>query len=125
MVPDVGSIVRKRYRMSRSLRAAALVLFMIFLVGMISVTATTAYDSASWAGWSFTPSMLARPAAMFSGFAAGAAFLVVFRRPLTAWMLPFPENRCPRCRYSLAKSRGPGCPECGLALPEGFIDPRE
>src|SRR5258705_7368260 len=110
MIPDAASIVRKRYRMSRTLGFAALVLFMIFLVSAVGALAITVYEAMFWQGRLFDPPSLLRPIVYLSGFLAGAAFLAGCRRRLVAWLLPFPDTGCPRCAYRLDASPGPRCP---------------
>ena len=123
MVPDSASIARKRYRMRRTLRMAALVLFVVFLVGSATAFVSTVANLLFWPGRSVSFGDMLRPMSYFSGFLVGTAFLLVAEKRLIAWLLPFPDTGCPRCAYRLDASPGPRCPECGLPLSPDFAEP--
>ncbi len=114
MIPDVASIVRKRYRMRKTLRFGALVLAMIFLISL-----------AWWAigglveGWASALESWRLPVFQ-SAFLVGAGALVLLERPLVAWLVPWSRSVCPRCGYNLAAPVPRRCPECGLELPEEY-----
>ncbi len=46
---------------------------------------------------------------------------VVFARPLSKWIVPMHEPRCPRCDHLLSHLVTPRCSECGLKLPDELV----
>ncbi len=46
---------------------------------------------------------------------------VLFARPLSKWIVPIAEPRCPRCDHTLRHLVSPRCSECGLRLPDELV----
>ncbi|MEE9128959.1 MAG: hypothetical protein V3T84_03005 [Phycisphaerales bacterium] len=46
---------------------------------------------------------------------------VLFARPLSKWIVPIAEPRCPRCDHMLRHLATPRCSECGLRLPDELV----
>ncbi|MCH8315251.1 MAG: hypothetical protein IIA64_04695 [Planctomycetes bacterium] len=46
---------------------------------------------------------------------------VLFARPLSKWIVPIAEPRCPRCDHTLRHLVSPRCSECGLKLPDELV----
>lgn len=46
---------------------------------------------------------------------------VLFARPLSKWIVPILEPRCPRCDHLLKHLVTPRCSECGLKLPDELV----
>jgi hypothetical protein len=127
MIPDLASVMRKRYWIEAMIRVAALLGFVIWLLILFS----SALDSIRIIGRpTRVPSGgLPPPAASFdiltliralltsTPFLITAALLAVFSRRLALWIAPTPLNICPRCGYRLIALREARCPECGTALP--------
>lgn len=118
MIPDLASVMRKRYRMERTLKFIAVLLvvvwmiFFAFNVVEIIRLALTGFGRAYFAVGILgsTPMLI------------GAVFLGLLYRRLTNWILPIPRSGCPRCGYRLIALTEPRCPECGLTLPREMIE---
>lgn len=113
MIPDLASVMRKRYRMERNIRFAALVLFVIWIVYFAFGLATV---------WPYFFERASKVRIIMSltapvPFLLGAVFLGGLSRRIARWVLPLPRSGCPRCGYRLVALIEPRCPECGLALP--------
>ncbi|MBX3358565.1 MAG: hypothetical protein KF745_09055 [Phycisphaeraceae bacterium] len=115
MILDTGSIVRKRYRMRRNIRFAALALFMVFLIGTSAPLMDLLITGRVFDGMRLLE-ILRQVASVPGNFLVGAAFLCVMQRRLVVWLLPLPENLCPQCGYHLRELTTTRCPECGLEL---------
>ena len=46
---------------------------------------------------------------------------VVLARPVSKWIVPMHEPRCPRCDHLLSHLVTPRCSECGLRLPDELV----
>jgi hypothetical protein len=116
MIPDAASIARKRYRMRKTLRFMALVLFMIFFLCECAELIAWLYRGAA------IDNLALQEFVLYSPFLAGAAFLVIAQGRLIVWLVPIPKRSvCPACGYHLQGLREPRCPECGLDLPPALM----
>lgn len=118
MIPDLASIMRKRYRMQRNLRFFAVLLFALSVIfaGFGAIELVGSLLSNGMPGFSVWYLCNAVP------FLAGGLFLGMGSPRLVRWMLPLPKSGCPRCGYRLIALVEPRCPECGLDLPREFIE---
>ncbi len=41
---------------------------------------------------------------------------------LAKWLVPLPRKVCPKCDYRLIRLQQPRCPECGLDLPNEYVE---
>ncbi|MCZ6837619.1 MAG: hypothetical protein O7G85_17740 [Planctomycetota bacterium] len=48
--------------------------------------------------------------------------LALSTQRLAQWIVPLPKKVCPKCGYRLIRLMRPRCPECGLDLPNEFVD---
>lgn len=113
-IPDGASVVRKRYRMRKTLRVGVLVLGMIYLIGTLlevmgGLRFGRSLDNVLWQ----TLSM--------SGFLLGAGVLAFFETPLVRWLVPAPKAGCPWCGHASLPERGAVCSECGRELPPALL----
>lgn len=122
MIPDLASIMRKRYWIETAIRLAALILFVLWFVriNLLSylIDLLTAVGSAAT---SFRISHLMGYMLQGSGYLVAGVLLAVFSRRLARWIAPLPHAGCPRCGYRLIALREPRCPECGTVLPREFL----
>jgi hypothetical protein len=119
MIPDLASVMRKRYRMERNLRFAAVVLFVVWM--MYFVFGVVSWIMESLGG--YRGARLFGVALGSTPFLIGAGFLGVLSGRIARWILPIPKMGCPRCGYRLVALNEPRCPECGLDLPRELMGP--
>lgn len=119
MIPDLASVMRKRYRMERNIRFMGLVLFVLWIVycghGIIQGI------SELLAGWGLVTILEGMIASL--PLLLGALFLGILSGRIARWILPIPKTGCPRCGYRLVALVEPRCPECGLDLPRELMGP--
>ena len=51
-----------------------------------------------------------------------ALTVLLLGKPLVKWLVPLPRVECPKCGYTAQHLREPRCPECGVSLPEEFVE---
>lgn len=115
MIPDLASVMRKRYRMERTIRFSALVLLVIwFVASLIEV-----FDAIAgvFGGEVNILGRLLRDLLLEAPFFVAGALLAGMSGTLARWVLPIPRTGCPRCGYRIVALTEPRCPECGLSLP--------
>ena len=94
---DSYSIARKRYRMRRTLRFAAVVLVAIavWLAAFWAVQMVVSV-AAPAVGW-----IIGLPIAPTGAFVFTAVFLLIVERKFTTWIVPAAPKGCPNCGYSI------------------------
>jgi hypothetical protein len=118
MIPDLASVMRKRYRMERNLRlVAALLLIASSLLLVRSVTLT--FTAMRHGGW-WLDVLIGELLSLLPFLVCGMS-LAFGARLITRWILPIPRAGCPRCGYRLVALVEPRCPECGLGLPRELM----
>jgi hypothetical protein len=117
MIPDLASVMRKRYRMERNLRLGAVVLFVVWMMYVVfGVVSLIVELRGGYLGKrSFGVALESAP------FLFGAVLLGVLSGRIARWILPIPKSGCPRCGYRLVALAEPRCPECGLELPRELM----
>ena len=119
MVPDAGTIARRRHLMRTALRGVALLLLVMFVAPAV-VTAVA--FTVSFAGVDNIGRAVMGRAIEGVAFLLVGVGLLVFERRLVVWLVPMPRSRCPQCEYFLVSLVEPRCPECGLPLTAEFLD---
>ena len=122
MIPDLASVMRKRYRMERTIRFSALVLLVIWFVSAL----IEVFDAIAGVlgGEVNIVARLLRDLLMAAPFLVAGALLGGMSVRLARWILPIPRGGCPRCGYRIVALTEPRCPECGLPIPpELMADP--
>lgn len=119
MIPDLASVMRKRYRMEKNLRFAAAALFVVWIIylgfGVVQAIGSL-LGAFGRTGLGMFMALVASVPYLF-----GAVFLGVCSRRISNWILPIPKTGCPRCGYRLVALLEPRCPECGLSLPRELM----
>lgn len=117
MIPDLASVMRKRYRMQRNIRFIALILLIIGVVySGFGVVGAVGRFTSGWGALSAIESLF-----WSAPFLATGALLGGLSSRITRWVLPLPKAGCPRCGYRLVALVEPRCPECGLGLPRELM----
>jgi uncharacterized membrane protein len=115
-IPSIEHVIKKRHHNRRRLRFMALILVVIGLI---------------WVGWAALMPMLSETtwSASMPLLTFGASFFLpaiplwLFDSIISRALVPMPKLECPSCRYNLTALQRPICPECGLALPLGYVSP--
>lgn len=111
MMFDIWSIARKRYRMRKALRTAAVGLMTgaIVFLGLV-LTQFVVPGLAGGGG------LISVALSILLPFLAGAGFLWVAERFWMRWLVPMPASGCPACGYALGNVIPARCSECGVDL---------
>lgn len=117
MIPSLTSIVQTRLLIAALLKVVAVFLW-------LSALSSPAYWITTWISSGFRARGL--PVSTLASFAvtiAAGVALFLLAAPLSRAFVPLRFlAMCPRCRYPLVGSQECRCPECGLPLPEEFVD---
>lgn len=118
MIPDARAVLIARYMLQAFMRVMGLILALLSVVPILSWFAEGLSDGDLLELGYYYPRIVA------AGVLLGGGLLLLFANGLLArWLTPVPkQTRCPRCNYLLRGLVAPTCPECGLALPEAFVD---
>jgi hypothetical protein len=122
MIPDLASVMRKRYRMERTIRFSSLVLLVIWFVWILAEV----FDGLAGVigGEVNILSRMIRDLLLSAPYLIAAAVLAGMSGRLARWILPIPRTGCPRCGHRIVALTEPRCPECGLSIPrELMADP--
>lgn len=104
---DSYSIARKRYRMRKTLRFAALVCLTI-------AVAVVAWSIArALINWNSNARSLVLAILDGVSFFAAAGFLLAVERWGIRLVVPPAPRGCPNCAYPVDPAKSPRCPECG------------
>jgi hypothetical protein len=126
MIPDLASVMRRRYWLESVIRLAAAALFAIWLslfVGQIVAVASGNGPPRMSTGQFLNVAYLLGSLARTTPLLIGALFLAALNQRLARWIVPFPKSGCPRCGYRLIALREPRCPECGMPIPRELLEP--
>ena len=124
MYPNLEYVLKKRYVVRIILRGAVLLLFVLGLIplayALLQVLLVVPFNNQLYqyygtsSGWADIMVMSTSEAGKYM---LPGLLILVTRRSLEHFIVPFPKSECPRCEYGLEKISGPRCPECGLKLP--------
>ena len=116
MIPSPGDIMKRRSTVVSILRGTSLFFVLWLTVPLVSwlgegLSDGNVLDLIYYAGRITTIVILS--------LISGAC--VLFARPLSKWIVPLAEPRCPRCDHTLRHLVSPRCSECGLKLPDELV----
>lgn len=118
MIPSIESIVQMRLFLTALIRVLAILLWVFSLLPLVWWLADglAVADVFYWRDYkSFIVS--------FCIFALAGTVLFMHARWLSDRLIPMEyRSCCPRCRYPFVSAQESRCPECGLGLPQDFLD---
>jgi len=120
MMPDMASIIRKRYRVRRRLLYWSIGFFLVATMPMANLLFEVVFRliGGEWPDWYGVETTFR----WVTVLCTPGVLLLLSRSLLTRWLVPLPVPRCPRCGYEVVRLESNQCPECGLRLPEALVE---